>query len=131
MSKISKPGLGTLSVWAGEGEEALQRPSAVPVTHSVSFDYQDVDQWLEVALARKRGYIYSRNTNPTVHAFEEKVRLLEGAEAATSFATGMAAISNSLFTLLSPGDRVVSLKDTYGGTSKIFLEFLPRFQVDV
>jgi cystathionine gamma-synthase len=43
----------------------------------------------------------------------------------------MAAISNTLFTLLSPGDRVVSVKDTYGGTSKIFLEFLPRFQIKV
>ena len=123
--------LGTLSVWAGEDEEILQKPSAVPVVHSVSFDYRDVDEWLEVALARKRGYIYSRNTNPTVYAFEEKVRQLEGAEAATSFSTGMAAISNTLFTLLSPGDRVVSLKDTYGGTSKIFMEFLPRFQIEV
>jgi cystathionine gamma-synthase len=123
--------MGTLSVWAGEGEEGLQKPSAVPVTHSVSFDYEDVEHWLEVALARDEGYIYSRNTNPTVHAFEEKVRLLEGAEAATSFSTGMAAISNTLFTLLSPGDRVVSLKDTYGGSSKIFLEFLPRFGVEV
>jgi len=131
MSESTKPGKGTLSVWAGEGEGEHQKPSAVPVAHSVSFDYEDVDQWLEVALARKPGYIYSRNTNPTVHAFEEKVRLLEGAEAATSFSTGMAAISNTLFTLLSPGDRVVSLKDTYGGTSKIFLEFLPRFQVHV
>ncbi|HJX39558.1 MAG TPA: cystathionine gamma-synthase family protein [Anaerolineae bacterium] len=131
MSESSKPGLGTLSVWAGEEQETLQKPSAVPVTHSVSFDYEDVDQWLEVALSRKRGYIYSRNTNPTVHAFEEKVRVLEDAEAATSFSTGMAAISNTLFALLSPGDRVVSLKDTYGGTSKIFLEFLPRFQIDV
>jgi cystathionine gamma-synthase len=131
MTQKSRPGLGSLSVWAGEGEERLQRPSAVPVVHSVSFDYDDVDQWLEVALAQKRGYIYSRNTNPTVFAFEEKARLLEGAEAATSFSTGMAAISNTLFTLLSPGDRVVSLKDTYGGTSKIFLEFLPRFQVNV
>jgi cystathionine gamma-synthase len=123
--------LGTLSVWAGEEEEAPQKPSAVPVVHSVSFDYEDVDQWLEVALQKKQGHIYSRNTNPTVDALEEKLRLLEGAEAATSFSSGMAAISNTLFTLLSPGDRVVSLKDTYGGTSKIFLEFLPRFGVEV
>ncbi|MDH4209143.1 MAG: cystathionine gamma-synthase family protein [Anaerolineae bacterium] len=131
MTRDRQTGLGTLSVWGGEKEETLQTASAVPVVHSVSFDYDDVDQWLEVALARKRGYIYSRNTNPTVHAFEEKVRLLEGAEAATSFSSGMAAISNTLFTLLSPGDRVVSVKDTYGGTSKLFLEFLPRFQVKV
>jgi cystathionine gamma-synthase len=131
MSTGTRPGTGTLSVWAGEEEELLQKPSAVPVAHSVSFDYEDVDHWMEVALTRQQGYIYSRNTNPTVHAFEEKVRLLENAEAATSFSTGMAAISNTLFTLLSPGDRVVSLKDTYGGSSKIFLEFLPRFGVHV
>jgi len=131
MAASSKPGLGTLSVWAGEEDETPQRPSAVPVVHSVSFDYKDVDQWLDVALEKAQGYIYSRNTNPTVFAFEEKIRLLEGAEAATSFASGMAAISNTLFALLSPGDRVVSIKDTYGGTSKIFLEFLPRFGLDV
>jgi len=131
MSGNGQSSLGTLSVWAGEDEDLLQKPSEVPVVHSVSFDYRDVDHWLEVAQARERGYIYSRNTNPTVRAFEEKVRHLEGAEAATSFSTGMAAISNTLFTLLSPGDCVVSLKDTYGGTSKIFIEFLPRFQVDV
>ncbi len=131
MSEGTRPGSGTLSVWAGEEDETARNPSAVPVAHSVSFDYEDVDHWMEVALSRESGYIYSRNTNPTVYAFGEKVRLLEDAEAATSFSTGMAAISNTLFTLLSPGDRVVSLKDTYGGTSKIFLEFLPRFGVDV
>jgi cystathionine gamma-synthase len=59
------------------------------------------------------------------------VRRLEGAAAATSFASGMAAISNTLFTLLTPGDRVVSVKDTYGGTNKLFLEFLPRMRIDV
>jgi cystathionine gamma-synthase len=65
-----------------------------------------------------------------VAAFEEKVRLLEGGQAATSFSSGMAAISNTLFTLLSPGDRVVSIKDSYGGTSKLFIEFLPRFNIE-
>jgi cystathionine gamma-synthase len=90
-----------------------------------------VDAWLEVATGKRRGHIYSRNTNPTVEAFEEKLRLLEKAEAATSFATGMAAVSNTLFTLLSPGERVVSVKDTYGGTNRLFSEFLPRFQIEV
>jgi cystathionine gamma-synthase len=90
-----------------------------------------VDAWLDVVLGRRPGHIYSRNTNPTVQAFEEKVRLLEGGESATSFATGMAAISNTLLTLLSPGDRIVSIKDTYGGTNKIFTEILPRLQISV
>jgi len=62
----------------------------------VSFGYQDVDEWQKVALGRAPGHIYSRNPNPTVFAFEEKVRILEGAEAATSFASGMAAISHPM-----------------------------------
>ncbi len=131
MSNNHQPHPGTLAVWGGEEEYLLQGATQVPVVHSVSFGYKDVDEWLSVALGEQPGHIYSRNTNPTVHAFEEKVRLLEGAEAATSFATGMAAISNTLYTFLAPGDRVVSVKDTYGGTNKIFLEFLPRLQVEV
>src|ERR1700676_2453376 len=122
-------GLGTLSVWAGEENTHWMGSTQVPVVHSVSFGYDDVDEWLKVAQGKKFGHIYGRNTNPTVAAFEHKVRLLEGAEAATSFATGMAAISNTLFTLLAPGDRVVSIKDSYGGTSKLFTEFLPRLHV--
>jgi len=123
--------LGTLSVWAGEEEYLMQNATQVPVAHSVSFGYKNVDEWLQVALGQKPGHIYGRNTNPTVHVFEEKVRQLEGAEAATSAATGMGIISSALFALLSPGDRVVSVKDTYGGTNKLFIEFLPRFQIKV
>jgi cystathionine gamma-synthase len=97
---------------------------------SVSFGYADLDEWQAVALGQTPGHIYSRNTNPTVAVLEEKLRLLEGAEAATSFASGMAAISNTLFTLLEPGDRVVSVKDTYGGTNELFRKFLPRIHVE-
>ncbi len=120
----------TLSVWAGEEKYLMDTVTQVPVVHSVSFGYDDLDKWRDVALGKQPGHIYGRNTNPTVAAFEEKVRQLEGAEAATSFSTGMAAISNTLFTLLSPGDRCVSVKDTYGGTNVIFNEFLPKFGID-
>jgi len=125
----SKQGLGTKSVWSGEDGERWLRATQVPVALSVSFGYETVDEWLQVATGKSPGHIYGRNTNPTVAAFEEKVRALEGAEAATSFASGMAAISNALFALLSPGDRIVSIQDTYGGTNKLFVEFLPKFQI--
>ncbi len=121
----------TQAVWAGEGASLVQGATQVPVVYSAAYGYPDVDAWLDVALGRTAGHIYSRNTNPTVQAFEEKVRVLEGAQAATSFATGMAAVSNTLFALLAPGDRVVSVKDTYGGTNKVFLDFLPRIGVEV
>jgi cystathionine gamma-synthase len=125
------PKSGTRAVWAGEEDYLMQGATQVPVVHSVSFGYRDLDEWTQVALGKKKGHIYSRNTNPTVHVFEEKIRSLENAEAATSASTGMAVISSTLFTLLSPGDRVVSVKDTYGGTSVIFTEFLSRFNIDV
>ncbi len=122
---------GTVCVWGGERERSAGAATAVPVVHGVAFGYRDVDEWLDVALGRRVGHIYGRNTNPTVRVFEDKVRELEGAEAATSFATGMAAISGTVFGLLSPGDRVVTVKDAYGGTSKLFMEFCPRFGIQV
>jgi cystathionine gamma-synthase len=122
---------GTLAVWAGEEGNFWQGSTQVPIVHSVSYGYKDIDQWLRVALGEESGHIYGRNTNPTVYAFEEKVRILEGAAAATSASTGMGIISSTLFTFLSPGDRIVSIKDTYGGTNVIFSQFLPRFQIDV
>lgn len=124
-------GLGTLSVWAGEDGERWQNATQVPVALSAAFGFEDLDAWLNVAQGRVPGHIYSRNTNPTVAAFEEKIKSLEAAEAATSVSSGMAAISNTLFTLLSPGNRMVSIQDTYGGTNKLFIEFLPRFGIDV
>jgi cystathionine gamma-synthase len=130
-SKEARIDQATLAVWAGEESRLLQGSTQVPVVHSVSYGYADLDHWHAVAVGNTQGHIYSRNTNPTVQVFEEKIRILESAEAATSFASGMAAISNTFFALLASGQRVVSVKDTYGGTSKLFLEFLPKYGIHV
>ncbi|MDD1513407.1 cystathionine gamma-synthase family protein [Priestia megaterium] len=122
---------GTKAVWAGEKESLAYNATQVPVVFSVAYNYDDVDEWQEVALGNKPGYTYNRMSNPTVKAFEEKVRILEEAEEAVAFSSGMATISSTLYTFLKPGDRVVSVKDTYGGTNKIFTEFLPNIGVDV
>ena len=125
-------GQSTKSIWGGEQEHELyERSTQVPVVHSVSFGYKDIDTWHQVALEEDQGFIYSRNANPTVRAFEDKVKVMEGAEAATSFSSGMAAISNTLATFLNPGERIVSIKDSYGGTNVIFNEFLPPLNIDV
>ncbi len=127
----AKPGAATTAVWAGEEDRRSGAPTQAPMVGSVSFGYRDLEEWLAVARGERAGHIYGRNTNPTVAVFEEKVRILEGADAATSFATGMAAISGTLFALLKPGARVVSTRDTYGGTSVVFTDDLPRWGVDV
>ncbi|HJP06614.1 MAG: cystathionine gamma-synthase family protein [Proteobacteria bacterium] len=121
----------TQCIWAGEQTSLMQGATQVPVVHSVGFGYKDFDEWQQVALGEKPGHIYGRATNPTVHVFEQKVRQLENAEAVTSAATGMGIISSTLFALLSPGQRVVSVKDTYGGTNVLFGEFLPKFNIQV
>ncbi|HNP96486.1 MAG TPA: aminotransferase class I/II-fold pyridoxal phosphate-dependent enzyme, partial [Cyclobacteriaceae bacterium] len=128
---INKAKKGTAAVWAGETDGFLMGAATVPIVNSVTYSYDNLDEWYDVALGKKPGHIYSRNSNPTVDVLEEKICILEKAEAATSFSTGMAAISNTLYTLLKSGDRVVSIKDSYGGTSKIFMEFLPPMNVSV
>jgi cystathionine gamma-synthase len=128
---FSKQKKGTASVWAGETGNFHEGSPSVPIFNTVTYAYDDLDEWYEVAKGNKKGHIYSRNTNPTVKVLEDKIRILEDGEDAIAFSTGMAAISNTLFALLKPGDRVVSIKDSYGGTSKIFLEHLPKFNIEV
>lgn len=129
MTTFDSRAQASTAVWGGEDRYLLDRATQVPVVHSVAFGYPNVEEWYDVATGAAEGHIYGRNTNPTVAVFEEKVRLLEGGEAATSASTGMAAISNMLHALLRPGDRVVSVKDTYGGTSLLFTQFLPAFGI--
>ena len=83
MAMLDKKQIGksTQSIWSGEQEHELyERSTQVPVVHSVSFAYKDIDTWHKVALEEAEGHIYSRNTNPTVRAFEDKVKELESAQ---------------------------------------------------
>jgi cystathionine gamma-synthase len=121
----------TKTIWAGEVDSFPYGATQVPMVGSVAYGYQELDKWMSVASGEEDGHIYGRNTNPTVEILEQKIALLEDAESATAFSSGMAAISNTLFANLNPGDRVIVGKDTYGGTSKIFLEFLPQFDIEV
>ena len=75
-------------------------------------------------------YIYSRYGNPTVGMFEERLRLLEGAEACRATASGMAAVFASLMCQLKSGDRVVSSRALFGSCHYIISEILPRYGVE-
>ncbi len=75
-------------------------------------------------------YIYSRYGNPTVKVFEERLRLLEGAESAMATASGMAAVFASLASLVAAGDRVVGSRALFGSCHVILTEILPRLGVE-
>jgi cystathionine gamma-synthase len=127
--KNLKRGDGTNAVWAAEEGPFPFGAAVMPIVNAATFAYPDLDTWQRVATGQATGHIYSRNSNPTVAVLEAKMAALDGTEAATAFSTGMAAISSILFALLSPGDRVVSIKDSYGGTNVLFEQFLPRFNI--
>jgi len=124
-----KPGPSTRSVHLTSRPDPATGAIAPPVVESSAFAYPDLDTWRAAALKQAEGHIYSRNSNPTTCLLEDKVAALEGAESATSFATGMAAISTTLFALLSPGQRAISVRDAYGATYLHFTHILPRFGI--
>ncbi len=75
------------------------------------------------------GFIYSRFSNPTISMFEERMRLLEGAEACRATATGMAAVTASMLSFLRAGDHVVAAKALFGSCRYIVEELCPRFGI--
>ena len=75
------------------------------------------------------GYVYSRYSNPTMDMFEQRMAALEGAEAARSTATGMAAVTTALMGLVKQGDHVVAAKALFGSCRWVVEEWLPRFGV--
>ncbi len=75
------------------------------------------------------GYVYSRYSNPTMDMFEQRMAALEGAEAARSTATGMAAVTTAIMGLVKAGDHVVAAKALFGSCRWVIEEWLPRFGV--
>src|SRR3954467_6093171 len=88
---------------------------------------------MEAAEARFKGtdpgFIYSRFSNPTVAMFEERMAMLEGAEAARATASGMAAVTAAMMGQLKAGDHVVAAKALFGSCRYVVEELLPRFGV--
>tara|TARA_B110000503_G_scaffold12013_3_gene16198 strand:- start:6222 stop:7421 length:1200 start_codon:yes stop_codon:yes gene_type:complete len=77
------------------------------------------------------GNVYSRYTNPTVRAFEQRLAALEGAEQAVATASGMAALLSTCMALLKSGDHVVCSRDVFGTTVNLFGKYLAKFGVEV
>jgi cystathionine beta-lyase/cystathionine gamma-synthase len=107
----------TLAVHAGEGQPVPRRPAAVPIYQTAPFVFASGQELGEAFASNELGGLYSRFANPTVRAVEEKLAALEGAEDAVAFASGMAAASSTLATLLRSGDRLLASSEIYGGTS--------------
>ncbi|MAX54276.1 MAG: O-succinylhomoserine sulfhydrylase [Alcanivoracaceae bacterium] len=101
-----------------------------PIFLTSSFVYESAAQAAARFGGQEPGNIYSRFTNPTVRAFEQRLAALEGGEACVAFASGMAAISGTFFSLLAPGDHVVSSRSVFGTTNVVFDRYLKKFGIE-
>ena len=112
---------GTLRSQFGEMSEALFLTQG--------YRYESAEE-CELRFSGKiPGYVYSRYSNPTMDMFEQRMAALEGAEAARSTATGMAAVTTALMGLVRAGDHVVAAKALFGSCRWVIEEWLPRFGV--
>lgn len=125
-------GIFTRAVHAGEEMDPTTGAVAVPIYQTAPFGFPTAQALEDAFLRPKEGvFIYSRMGNPTVRALEEKIASLEGAEMAVAAASGMAAISTAMFTLLKPGAKLVAYRDLYGGTSGFFSRVLEPWGVEM
>jgi O-succinylhomoserine sulfhydrylase len=94
-----------------------------------SYVYDTAEQAERRFKDEEPGYIYSRFSNPTVAMFEERVRLLEGAEACRATATGMAAVTAAMLCYLKAGDHVVASRALFGSCRYVVEDLCPRFGI--
>lgn len=126
----TKRGTSTTAVHAGAQKDALcgSVNTAIYQTSTFFFPTEDPRTW--EGEVPDGTYIYTRYSNPTIRDAEEKVAALEGGERGLVFSSGMASISAALLSLLSKGDRVVSVEDIYGGTYNLMVNHLSRLGVE-
>jgi cystathionine gamma-synthase len=107
-------GVRTRAVHGGHPDKP--GPSSTPIVHSATFSFASLDALNAEQDKRAAGAYYQRVGHPTLHATEERLAAIEGAEAALLFSSGVAAISAVFFAHLRPGDHVLALSQCYGGT---------------
>ena len=131
MEESRRFGFETRQVHAGQRPDPNTGARAVPIYQTTSYVFEDPESAAAYFNLQEYGNTYSRIMNPTVAVFEERMASLEGGCGAVAFASGIAAQAAALFTLLSPGDHVVSSSALYGGTVNQFKHLLRKMSVEL
>jgi O-succinylhomoserine sulfhydrylase len=122
--------LDTLAVRAGISRTAEGEHSE-PIFMTSSYVFDSAADAAATFAGEQEGNVYSRYTNPTVRAFEQRLAALEGAEQAVATASGMSAILSTCMALLKIGDHVVCSRNVFGTTTNLFGKYLAKFGVEV
>src|ERR1700751_3577436 len=124
-------GFETRQLHAGQRPDPNTGARAVPIFQTTSYVFEDPASAAAYFNLQEYGNTYSRIMNPTLAVFEERIASLEGGCGAVAFASGLAAQAAALFTLLTPGDHVVSSAALYGGPVNQFQPMLRKMNVEV
>ena len=124
-------GFDTRMLHAGQTPDSATGARAVPIYQTTSFVFEDTEHAAHLFALNKFGNIYTRISNPTTAAFEERVASLEGGVGALAAASGQAAQLVAITTLLQAGDEMVSSNTLYGGTYNQFALTFKRFGIQV
>ena len=127
----SAPGFSTRAIHVGYDPSEAKGALTPPIYLTSTYAFESVEQAEELFSGQREGYIYGRTRNPTQTILEQRIASLEGAEAAVAVASGMGAISATLWTLVGSGDHVVIDRVLYGNTFALFTKGLTRFGVKV
>ena len=121
----------TLAVHGGYEPEATTKAVAVPVYQTTSYAFDDTQHGADLFDLKVEGNIYTRIMNPTTAVLEKRVAEMEGGVGALGLSSGMAAITDAIFTIAGSGDNIVSTHTLYGGTYNLFVHALPRLGIEV
>ena len=124
------PSLSTKAIH-GPKLHAYRGPVATPIHQTSTYRFASSEEAIRYAKGDKDVYVYSRYHNPNFDDVESKIALMEGAQDAALFSSGMAAISTALLAVTDAGQEIVSTPALYGGTYRFFRDDLPRRNVQV
>ena len=130
MIDLNKCGFATKQIHVGKHPNAAGALTT-PIYQTSTFEFESVEQGGRRFAGQEEGYIYTRLSNPTVNAVEEKVAALEGGEAALGTAAGMGAISAALWTSVVAGDEILASDTLYGCTFALLNHGMTKFGVTV
>ena len=128
MDQNKKYRFDTMAIHAGGGKNANNALNP-PIYQTSTFVFDSIEHVEKVMSFESNDYVYTRGNNPTLRLFENKMAALEEGKGAVAFASGMAAISSVLFSLLKPGDNVIVNQTLYGSSYNVVTHVLPQYNV--
>ncbi len=123
-------GFDTLAIHGKREKKQASNALNAPIFMTSTFTFDNTDHVANVMSFKSDDYVYTRGNNPTLREFENRMADLEGGVGAVAFASGMAAISSVLLSLLEPGDLIVAHRTLYGSAHSFIEKFLTKYKIN-